>query len=116
VKRLTAGRGVDVVFEHVGTATWDDSVGSLALGGRLITCGATTGYEGKIDLRFLFTRQFSILGSYMGPKSELFAVLEMVRRGKLHPVVDSVLPLTECGAAETRMERRDIFGKIVLQP
>jgi NADPH:quinone reductase-like Zn-dependent oxidoreductase len=116
VKRLTAGRGVDVVFEHVGTATWDDSVGSLAPGGRLITCGATTGYEAKIDLRFLFTRQLSIMGSYMGPKSELFAVLEMVRRGKLRPVVDSILPLAECAAAETRLERRDIFGKIVLQP
>jgi NADPH:quinone reductase-like Zn-dependent oxidoreductase len=91
-------------------------VGSLAPGGRLITCGATTGYEAKIDLRFLFTRQLSIMGSYMGPKSELFAVLEMVRRGKLRPVVDSILPLAECAAAETRLERRDIFGKIVLQP
>jgi NADPH:quinone reductase-like Zn-dependent oxidoreductase len=116
VKRLTTGRGVDVVFEHIGTDTWDDSVGSLAAGGRLITCGATTGYEAKIDLRFLFTRQLSIMGSYMGEKSELFAVLEMVRRGKLRPVIDSVLPLAECAVAESRLERRDIFGKIVLQP
>jgi len=115
VKRLTAGRGVDVAFEHVGTATWEDSVGSLAPGGRLITCGATTGYQAKLDLRFLFTRQLSIMGSYMGPKAELFAVLEMARRGKLRPVIDSVLPLAECAAAEARLELRDIFGKIVLQ-
>jgi len=70
VRKLTGKRGVDVVLEHVGTATWDDSVASLARGGRLVTCGATTGYDAKIDLRFLFSRQLSILGSYMGTKDE----------------------------------------------
>src|SRR5882757_4040357 len=68
VRRITKKRGVDVVFEHVGTSTWDDSLASLAVGGRLVTCGATTGYDAKVDLRFLFTRQLSLLGSYMGTK------------------------------------------------
>src|SRR5271154_3430802 len=74
VKRLTERRGVDVVVEHVGDATWHESLASLAVGGRLVTCGATTGYEGKIDLRYLFSRHISILGSYMGSKAELFSV------------------------------------------
>ena len=71
VRRLTNGRGVDIVVEHVGTATWDRSVRSLARGGRLVTCGATTGHDARIDLRFLFSRQLSLLGSYMGRKGEL---------------------------------------------
>ena len=71
VRRLTNGRGVDVVVEHVGTATWDRSVRSLTRGGRLVTCGATTGHDARIDLRFLFSRQLSLLGSYMGRKGEL---------------------------------------------
>src|SRR5260370_22834762 len=78
VRRITNKRGVDVVFEHVGTATWDDSLASLALGGRLVTCGATTGYDAKVDLRFLFSRQLSLLGSYMGTKSELHSVMRLV--------------------------------------
>src|SRR5207244_10123954 len=64
VRRITDKRGVDVVFEHVGTASWEDSVASLAPAGRLVTCGATTGYDAKVDLRFLFSRQLSLLGSY----------------------------------------------------
>ena len=114
VRRLTNNRGVDVVFEHVGTATWDESVKSLALGGRLVTCGATTGYDGKIDLRFLFTRQLSILGSYMGSKDELRTVLRLVAFGKLKPVVDKVWPLHDCIAAHTYLEQGKQFGKVVL--
>src|SRR5713101_2841465 len=75
VRRFTGKRGVDIVFEHVGTATWDESLASLAAGGRLITCGATTGYDAKLDLRFLFSRQLSLLGSYMGEKGELYTLL-----------------------------------------
>jgi NADPH:quinone reductase-like Zn-dependent oxidoreductase len=115
VKRLTNRRGVDVVFEHVGQATWGHSVRSLAVGGRLVTCGATTGYEGKIDLRYLFTRQLSILGSFMGSKAELYSVLELVRRGLLKPVIDTVMPLQQAREAHERLERREQFGKIVLQ-
>ncbi len=116
VKRLTGKRGVDVVFEHVGTATWDDSVASLAPGGRLITCGATTGYDAKIDLRFLFSRQLSILGSYMGRKDELFTIMKLMGQRRLRPVIDRVLPLAECRRDHEILERREQFGKIVLTP
>lgn len=114
VRRLTSGRGVDVVFEHVGTATWEDSVKSLALGGRLVTCGATTGYDAKLDLRFLFTRQLSILGSYMGTKSELRVVLKLIGEGKFRPVVDRTFPLSEAVAAHECLESGAQFGKVVL--
>lgn len=115
VRRLTNKRGVDVVFEHVGQATWDQSMRSLATGGRLVTCGATTGYAANVDIRFLFTRQFSILGSFMGSKAELYSVLELVRQGKAKPVIDTVLPLEQAREAHERLESRQQFGKIVLQ-
>jgi len=115
VRRLTNKRGVDVVFEHVGTATWDDSLASLAAGGRLVTCGATTGYDAKVDLRFLFTRQLSLLGSYMGTKSELQTVMKLVVAGKLKPIVDRVFPLAEAAAAHAYLESSSQFGKVVLK-
>jgi NADPH:quinone reductase-like Zn-dependent oxidoreductase len=115
VKRLTGKRGVDVVFEHVGEATWEKSVLSLAQNGRLVTCGATTGFNGKFDLRFLFTRNLSLLGSFMGSRSELFTVLKLVSEGKLKPIIDRVLPLAECRKAHELLENREQFGKIVLQ-
>jgi len=115
VKRLTNRRGVDVVLEHVGEATWEQSVRSLAVGGRLVTCGATSGWEGKLDLRYLFSRHISILGSYMGAKAELYPVLDLVARGLVKPVIDKVLPLAHCAEAHARLERREQFGKIVLQ-
>jgi len=116
VKRLTDRRGVDVVFEHVGTATWEMSVASLAPNGRLVTCGATTGYEAKIDLRFLFSRQLSLLGSFMGSRGELHAVLKLIGERKLHAVIDRTLPLAECAHAHALLEKREQFGKIVLNP
>jgi NADPH:quinone reductase-like Zn-dependent oxidoreductase len=115
VKKMTNRRGVDVVVEHVGQATWDESIRSLAFGGRLVTCGATTGYDAKIDLRYLFTRQFSLLGSFMGSKADLFSALELYRRGLLKPVIDTVLPLEKCAEAHQRLEHREQFGKIVLR-
>jgi NADPH:quinone reductase-like Zn-dependent oxidoreductase len=115
VRRLTGRRGVDVVFEHVGEATWEQSVKSLATGGRLVTCGATTGREGRTDLRLLFARQLSLLGSYMGSRGELFHVLKLVAEKKLRPVVDRVLPLSQARAAHEVMERREQFGKVVLR-
>ena len=114
VKRLTNGRGVDVVFEHVGAATWDQSVYSLAVGGRLVTCGATSGFESKINVGYLFARQLSILGSFMGHKAELFPVLELFKRGLLKPVIDSVIPLEKAAEAHKRLENREQFGKVVL--
>ena len=115
VKRLTNGRGVDVVFEHVGAATWDQSVYSLAAGGRLVTCGATTGFDSKINVGYLFARQLSILGSFMGHKAELFSVLELFKRGLLKPVIDCVLPLERIADAHKRLENREQFGKVVLK-
>lgn len=114
VKRITGGRGVDVVFEHVGQATWAQSIFSLARGGRLVTCGATTGQDGSINIGYLFARQLSILGSFMGAKSELFAVLELFKRGLLKPVIDCVLPLEKAVEAHRRLENHEQFGKLVL--
>ncbi len=114
IRRLTNKRGVDVVFEHVGTATWEDSLASLAPVGRLVTCGATTGYDAKVDLRFLFSRQLSLLGSYMGTKFELHTVMKLVAAGKLKPVVDRVFPLAEAAAAHAYLESGSQFGKVVL--
>src|SRR5579859_1318883 len=114
VRRITNKRGVDVVFEHVGAATWEDSLASLAPTGRLVTCGATTGYDAKVDLRFLFSRQLSLLGSYMGTKSELQTVMKLVASGRLKPVVDRVFPLAEAAAAHSYLESGSQFGKVVL--
>jgi NADPH:quinone reductase-like Zn-dependent oxidoreductase len=114
VRRITNKRGVDVVIEHVGTATWDDSVASIATGGRLVTCGATTGYDAKIDLRVLFARQLSLLGSYMGVKSELITVLKLVASGHLKPVIDRTFPLAACAEAHRYLESGEQFGKVVL--
>ena len=116
VKRVTDGRGVDVVVEHAGTATWDASVKCLSRGGRLVTCGATTGHDARIDLRFLFGRQLSLLGSYMGRKGELIRAAEHFYRGELAPVVDSTYALPDAAEAHRRVESRKAFGKIVLTP
>ena len=116
VRKLTGKRGVDVVIEHVGTATWQKSVESLAPAGRLVTCGATTGYDAKLDLRFLFSRQLSLLGSFMGTMGELHRVLQFVFRGQLKPVIDKVYPLAEIRAAHERLENKEQFGKVVVTP
>lgn len=115
-RAATLGRGADVVIEHVGEATWERSVRALARGGRLVTCGATTGHRGSIDLRHLFARQLSLLGSYMGRKPELVRAAALFFEGKLKPVVDTVMPLAEARAAQERLENRAQFGKVVLTP
>lgn len=116
VKKITYKQGVDVVFEHVGQATWAESVKSLRAGGKLVTCGATTGPDAAFDLRFLFSRQLQILGSYMGTMGELLAVLKFVFNGQLKPVVDKSFPLREARAAHERLEKREQFGKVVMNP
>ncbi|MEO6463654.1 MAG: zinc-binding dehydrogenase [Candidatus Eisenbacteria bacterium] len=115
-RRLTGKRGVDVVFEHTGAATWEKSIASLARGGRLVTCGATSGYEGRTDLRVLFAKNLSLFGSYMGRLAEFDEVLKHIASGRLRPVVDRVLPLADARAGHEAMERREQFGKIVLVP
>ena len=116
VRAITAKRGVDVVFEHVGAATWTNSMASLAPGGRLVTCGATTGPDVKLDLRFLFSRQYSLLGSFMGTLGELHQVLKFVFRKQLRPVIDRVYPLSEIRAAHERLENKEQFGKVIVTP
>ncbi len=116
VRRLNGRRGVDVVFEHVGSATWSKSLASLAPSGRLVTCGATTGYDVGVDLRYMFSKQQSIAGSYLGTLAELHRVLRFVFSRQIRPVIDSVVPLTEIRSAHERLERREQFGKIVLVP
>jgi 2-desacetyl-2-hydroxyethyl bacteriochlorophyllide A dehydrogenase len=115
VRRITSKRGVDVVFEHVGTATWDDSIASLAYAGRLVTCGATTGYDAKLDLRLLFAKQLSLMGSYMGTKSDLHSVMRLVAAGRFKPIIDRIFPLSEAAAAHAYLESGAQFGKVVLQ-
>ncbi len=116
VRKITNKEGVDIVVEHVGAATWDESVKSLKNGGTLVTCGATTGPNVGIDLRHLFARQLSLLGSYMGTMSELHEVLKHVFAGRLKPVVDRVFPLSELRAAHEYLEKSQMFGKIVVSP
>ena len=114
VRKLTARRGVDIVFEHVGEKTIGGSLRSLAKGGRVVTCGATSGPKLEADLRLVFFKGLSILGSTMGSRGELVRVAELVGRGLLRPVVDRVLPLAEVREAHAAMARREQFGKIVL--
>jgi 2-desacetyl-2-hydroxyethyl bacteriochlorophyllide A dehydrogenase len=114
VKLLTEGRGVDVVIEHIGPEVWDSCVASLAKGGRLITCGATTGAEVKLDLRYVYSRQFVIKGSYMGTRAELVKVAELMGQGRLISVIDRTFPLREARAAQEHLLSRKFFGKIVL--
>lgn len=116
VRRLTARRGCDVVFEHTGAETWPGSVLSLAKNGRLVTCGATSGYDARTDLRQLFYRHLSLLGSFMGSKSELLAAMKFVESGKIRAVVDRTLPLSEARRAHELMQDRAQFGKLVLVP
>ncbi len=115
VRTLTNKKGVEIVFEHVGQATWDQSVRALAHGGRLVTCGATTGPAAAIDLRFLFARQLSLLGSYMGTKGELLSAAPWFFAGRLQPVVDRTFPLERAADAQRRLEAREQFGKVVLE-
>jgi len=115
-KKYTDGRGVDVVVEHPGKATWDESLRSVARGGRVVTCGATTGYDAATDLRYVFAREVTIFGSYMGGAGELLRVLELFKQRRLRPVVDISMPLERAREAQVRMEKSEQFGKIVLTP
>ena len=115
VKRLTGKQGVDVVFEHVGAETFDRSLKSLARGGRLVTCGATTGGEVTINLRLVFFKLLSILGSTMGSLAELHEIMKHVEAGRLRPVIDRVLPLDQIAEAHRVLESREAFGKVVLR-
>ena len=116
VRRLTDRAGVDVVVEHTGAATWPGSIASLKAGGRLVTCGATSGYDAHTDLRQVFYRHLNLLGSFMGSKAELLEAMKFVEQGKIRGVVDRVLPLSEARQAHELIENRAQFGKVVLSP
>jgi NADPH:quinone reductase-like Zn-dependent oxidoreductase len=105
-----------VVVEHVGQATWEKSVRAVARGGRVVTCGATTGHQTSLDLRHLFARQLSFLGSYMGGKGELLTAANLFFAGIVCPVLDRTFRLAEAAKAQTRLESSEQFGKIVLVP
>lgn len=116
VRDLTRGRGVDVVIEHTGEDFFESCVSCLTRGGRLVTCGATSGPRASFDLRLLFARHLNLLGSYMGNRGEWLRVWEHLEAGRLSPVVDSVYPLADGRAAFERLKNRDVFGKLVLIP
>ncbi len=114
VRRITAKRGVDIIFEHVGGTVFEKLIPILAAGGRLVTCGATAGYLAQTDIRYLFMREVSILGAHMGSKADLLRIKKELERGRLKPVVDRVFPLKDAAEAQRSMEDRKVFGKLVL--
>jgi NADPH:quinone reductase-like Zn-dependent oxidoreductase len=115
VREITGGRGMDAILDHVGGPLWKDNVRSVAWGGTIATCGATGGHDVGVDLRQIFFRQVSLVGSTMGRKGDLHEVLPLVRAGRLAPVVDVVLGLDEAARAHERLEKGEQFGKIVLR-
>ena len=115
IRELTSKRGVDVVIEHVGADTFDGSMRCLTRGGSLVTCGATTGADVSINLRVVFFKAVSIMGSTMGSLAELHEVFRHVEAGTFRPVVDRVLPLDQIGEAHRVLENREAFGKVVLE-
>ena len=114
VRRLTGKKGVDVVFEHVGADTWSGSLLSLKRGGRLVTCGATSGPSGSINLMQLFQQQYRIIGSFGSPLSALGRALDRIAAG-VRPVIDTVYGLEEFRTGLARLEHRDVFGKILVE-
>lgn len=115
-RKITNKNGVDIVIEHVGVATWSESLKALKPGGTVVTCGATTGFDAQLNLRFLFSRQLATLGSYMGTMGELHEVLKHVFSGRVKPVVDRTFPLADVRAAHEYLESSQMFGKVVLIP
>jgi len=116
VKSITGRRGASLVFEHVGAATFGHSAASMARHGRLVTCGATTGFETSLNLWHLFAKHLSLHGSYMGTMGELYDLLRFFERGLLKPVLDKSFPLSDVRGAHERMAANEHFGKIVIVP
>ena len=114
VRRLTDKRGVDVVVDSVGEATWMQSLKIAAKGGRIVTCGSTSGPNPAEEIRLIFWNQLSVIGSTMGSREDWRRLLAVVNAHELRPVVDAVMPLSEGRAAYERLERAEQFGKIVL--
>ncbi len=115
VREIVGKAGVPVIFDHTGKEFWSQLIRACAWGGRIVTCGATSGYQAELDLRHVFFRQISIRGSTMGSRSHLFKVLRLAEQGVLKAVVDRVLPLEEAAQAHRLLEERKVFGKVVLR-
>ncbi len=115
VYRLTDKRGVDVVVDNVGQATMNDSIRAARIGGRILIVGNTSGPKFELDIRYVFSKHLSIIGSTMGPHQDYVRVMQLIFDGQLKPVIDSVLPLTEAREAQHRLETGDLFGKVVLE-
>ena len=116
VLNVTDGRGVDVVLEHVGTATWEQSIASLAKNGRLVSCGVTTGNIGTINIRKMYQKELTVMGSALGTVAELRTLIHLAGQGKLEPIIDQVLPLEHAHEAHLLLENRQNFGKVCLCP
>jgi alcohol dehydrogenase len=115
VRKLTARRGVDVVFEHVGPATWPGSMLSMARGGRLVTCGSTTGIKSEINLNLLYQQQLRLIGSFGCTRRNMSDAMMKVASGQVRPVIDTRLDLEHLDQGLRRLEARDVFGKIVVE-
>jgi NADPH:quinone reductase-like Zn-dependent oxidoreductase len=115
IRQETGKRGVDVVVDYIGKDTWVKSLRCLSRGGRLVTCGATTGYNPEEDLRHIFFRQLEVIGSTMGSRNELMAPLTLILAGRMRPVVGGVFALQDTAQAHRAMEERRTMGKIVIK-
>ena len=116
VRQWTGGRGVDVVFEHVGAATWEGSLRSLARGGRMVTCGGHSGFSVNINLWHLFVKEHTIIGSFAGSRDDFMNVLRLVEQRKIKPVIQQVFSLEDLTKAQALMESRQVFGKLIIEP
>jgi NADPH:quinone reductase-like Zn-dependent oxidoreductase len=113
-KKITGRAGVDVIFDHIGPDTFAGNFKAIKWGGRIVTCGSTSGGNVDLNLRALFFKRISLLGSTMGPMADQLAVWKLLCQKKLHPVVDRVFPVGEVGKAHEYVESRKAFGKVVL--
>jgi len=116
VRTWTGGRGVDVVFEHVGAATWDGSLRSLARGGRLVTCGGHSGFDVNVNLWHLFVKEHTIIGSFAGARQDFLAVMKLLEQRKIKPVIQEIFSLDQVAAAQIQLETRSVFGKLLVDP
>jgi alcohol dehydrogenase len=114
-RRRYAG-GVDVVVNYTGGDTWVKSLRCLRRGGRLLTCGATAGFDPKTDIRYIWTFELHIIGANGWERTDLEALLSLVQTGKMRPVIDKVLPLHEAAEGMRLLEEREVIGKVIVTP
>lgn len=116
VRELTGGRGVDVVFEHVGRATWAGSLRALARGGRLVTCGGHSGFDVDVNLWHLFVKEHELIGSFAATRHDFLDVMRLAAAGRIRPVIQQTVPLSGVVAAQALLQDRGVFGKLMIDP